>query len=215
MSTIADRVSQRMAELGITQDRLASLCGTSQPSIYRLTSGKIRNPHYIYELAKALETTVRWLKTGVDDVSYPQPTALPGGFSDAPPPAHTGKIPVWGTIDAQDGDRYSFNNEETPIDWITPLPVQLTDKDAFAMAVGHSSMEPMFYAGWIACIHTRKPVIKGKPVAVWLKNGEGLLKLYLGDEGEYCVLKQLNPEKTLKIKKSDIYKIMPVVGTIL
>ncbi|MDP2205178.1 MAG: S24 family peptidase [Alphaproteobacteria bacterium] len=215
MGTTADRVRQRMAELDITQDRLAGLCGTTQPSIYRLLSGQIRNPHYIYELAKALETSVKWLKTGVSDAEYPAPPTLPGGLSDAPRTAQAGKIPVWGTIDAQGGDRYSFNSEETPIDWITPLPAQLTDKDAFAMAIGHTSMEPMFYAGWIACIHTRKPVIRGKPVAIWLKNGEGLLKIYQGDDGEYCLLKQLNPEKTLKIKKSAIYKIMPVVGTIL
>lgn len=68
MKTLADRVRFKMKELGIKQPRLAKLCGVSQPTINRLLHSETESPLYIYELSRALETSVRWLKTGVEDV---------------------------------------------------------------------------------------------------------------------------------------------------
>lgn len=76
MKAISERVKERMALLGLTQKRLAKLCGVEQPQISLLLKGTVRNPTYIYELSKALETSIKWLKTGIEDIPVEIPKAV-------------------------------------------------------------------------------------------------------------------------------------------
>ncbi len=83
MNKISERVKERMRALDFTQNDLAGLCGVKQPQISLLVRGLVDNPTYIYELARALETSVKWLKTGVEDLSYVQGVSkVVGGMSD-------------------------------------------------------------------------------------------------------------------------------------
>jgi transcriptional regulator with XRE-family HTH domain len=68
VKTLADRVNERMIELGINQEELAKMVGISQPSIQRVTSGATKNPKKIVEISKALKTTPEYLLFG--DVAH-------------------------------------------------------------------------------------------------------------------------------------------------
>jgi phage repressor protein C with HTH and peptisase S24 domain len=56
-----------MDELELTQDRLASLSGCSQTTIYKLCSGKAKESRKLLAIADALRVSPRWLATGKGD----------------------------------------------------------------------------------------------------------------------------------------------------
>lgn len=67
MKTLCSRIEERRKLLKLTQADLARRSGIDQSQISRLVNGKIKNPPYLYELAKALETNIKWLKYGIGD----------------------------------------------------------------------------------------------------------------------------------------------------
>jgi len=73
-------------------------------------------------------------------------------------------------------------------------------------------MVPRYEPGNIACIHTRKPPIRGCDCVIELKNGTGMIRRYLGMQGNSYIVEQLNPPKTTHLKKSDVVRMMPIVG---
>ena len=89
---IADRVKKRMKLLGYKQVPLASKCGVKQSAISKLIRRKTETPDFIYELSRALETNIRWLKTGLGNPDY-----IEGGQSEAvtaPAPATAPAPPI-------------------------------------------------------------------------------------------------------------------------
>jgi predicted transcriptional regulator len=66
METLADRVAQRMRELGLNQSELARRCGhgVKQQNIQQLLAGTVKRPLYDVHLAAALGVTIDWLLTG-------------------------------------------------------------------------------------------------------------------------------------------------------
>lgn len=125
------------------------------------------------------------------------------------------KIPVWGIVDAQDGDRYALNTEDTPIDYIEPLPQQNMDKDAYAVLVAGDSMVPAAKPGYLACVNTRKPVLKGDICVIELKDDGGLIKEFVKRENGKIYLHQYNPPKDIQIDEKTVARILPVVGFII
>lgn len=64
MKTLADRLNQRMSEIGMTQDRLGELAKVSQTTIYKLCSGKAKETRKLLAIAEALGVYPKWLQTG-------------------------------------------------------------------------------------------------------------------------------------------------------
>ena len=64
MKTLAERLSSRMAAVGLTQDRLADMAKVSQTTIYKLTSGKAQESRKLVAIAEALGVSPKWLSTG-------------------------------------------------------------------------------------------------------------------------------------------------------
>ncbi|WP_340619310.1 XRE family transcriptional regulator [Xenorhabdus siamensis] len=62
--TFAERLKLAMKERGFTQASLAEAVGMSQPSIWKLTSGKASRSRHIVEIAKTLMVDPEWLTTG-------------------------------------------------------------------------------------------------------------------------------------------------------
>ncbi|MCP5197688.1 MAG: helix-turn-helix transcriptional regulator [Gammaproteobacteria bacterium] len=61
---MADRIRQRMDEMGISQDALARQAGLTQPAIFKLLAGKSRRTTRLAEIAKTLKVRPEWLVTG-------------------------------------------------------------------------------------------------------------------------------------------------------
>jgi len=70
MTTLAQRIQQRMDTLGITQDRLAFLSGLSQSAIHKLISGKSMSSRRMPQLAKALKCDIYWLTDGKGSMEF-------------------------------------------------------------------------------------------------------------------------------------------------
>jgi SOS-response transcriptional repressor LexA len=64
METIADRLNQRMAETGMTQERLAELASVSQTTIHKLCTGKAKESRKLVAIATVLGVTSEWLQSG-------------------------------------------------------------------------------------------------------------------------------------------------------
>ena len=67
METLAQRLKFVMDEQGISQNALARMIGVTQPSIKKVLDGNTLNPKNILEIAKALNVSPEWLKTGKGD----------------------------------------------------------------------------------------------------------------------------------------------------
>lgn len=163
--------------------------------------------------AGAYKTTAAHLLYGDLEMTYAQ-GAGGYGLAEADAAAKPAKIPVWGRLDLPGEERYALNTEDTPLDWIAPLPVQENDKDAYAILVSGEGMQPKYEPGDIVCVNTRKPALRGKDCVVELKDGGALLKRYTGSDAQDYIFEQLNPQKTVKIKKAQVAKLLPVVGVV-
>jgi HTH-type transcriptional regulator, cell division transcriptional repressor len=64
MHTLADRVKERRATLGLTQGQVAKKSGLKQPDISKIELGLIQETTKILGLAKALECDPNWLLSG-------------------------------------------------------------------------------------------------------------------------------------------------------
>ncbi|WP_338139444.1 helix-turn-helix transcriptional regulator [Xenorhabdus bovienii] len=62
--TFAERLKLAMKEHGFTQASLAEAVGISQPSIWKLTSGKASRSRHTVEIARTLMVDPEWLATG-------------------------------------------------------------------------------------------------------------------------------------------------------
>lgn len=61
---MAERIKQRMQEIGMTQDQLATAASLTQPAIFKLLSGKTKRTTRLAEIARALGVRPEWLVTG-------------------------------------------------------------------------------------------------------------------------------------------------------
>ena len=66
MTTIGDRIRQRMKGFGMNQIELAEKIGVKGPSLNDIISGKTKAPRptTLMKLAEMLETNAQWLLTG-------------------------------------------------------------------------------------------------------------------------------------------------------
>jgi phage repressor protein C with HTH and peptisase S24 domain len=76
---IAERISERMKALNLTQTALARLAGISQPSVAHLVKGRAAGSTQLHKIARALQTTPEYLTGETDD---PSEGALPIPTSD-------------------------------------------------------------------------------------------------------------------------------------
>lgn len=66
METLADRVRQRMEELGLTEQQVVQRAGNvfSQAAFHKIKSGQTKKPRNILEISDALECNSTWLSSG-------------------------------------------------------------------------------------------------------------------------------------------------------
>lgn len=62
---MADRIKQRMQEIGMTQDQLATAASLTQPAIFKLLAGKTKRTTRLAEISRALGVRPEWLATGI------------------------------------------------------------------------------------------------------------------------------------------------------
>lgn len=214
MKNIGDRVREKMDLLGIKQDRLAALCGVEQPQISLLVRGKVENPTYIYELAKALETSVKWLKTGIQDEERSNVSPFPDKTNYSLTETYVNSlVPVYGSASASMPGTIRIS-EEFMVDQVLRHPGIAHVKDSFALYVDGDSMSPRRDHGEMIYIHPYKePLIGQDCVVVEEPEGNALYKRYCGktEDGTRVILKQFNPPAEFTLPLSRIRKIYSVI----
>ena len=64
LDTFSQRLTYAMDQAGFTQASLGNAVGMSQPSVWKLTSGKTRNTRKLFEISKVLGVRTEWLSDG-------------------------------------------------------------------------------------------------------------------------------------------------------
>lgn len=70
MESLSERLSYAMKLAGKNQAELGAEVGVSQTAISKILNGKTLNPHYILELAKALNVSTEWLASGNGSMEF-------------------------------------------------------------------------------------------------------------------------------------------------
>ncbi len=95
----------------------------------------------------------------------------------------------------------------------TPRPANLDGvRSAYAIYMVGDSMEPRYEQGWLLHVNPFKPPIRGRDVVVYKSGQAVLIKQFIGWQGDELVLRQLNPDETLRIPRVEVVECHLVVG---
>lgn len=172
-------------------------------------------PANLTAFGKASETTRRGPEKDSSRNLVEAVASLNGGKAEG---AELPRLPVLGMAECGP-DGWSLWNGDV-IDTIPRPSILAGAKDAYAVYIAGSSMEPRFFPTDAAFVHPGKPVTIGAFVLVQLKpehEGEtpkAVVKRLLKRSPNKVVLEQYNPPKTFEIRQSDIVSMHRVVGSI-
>ncbi|WP_028865059.1 LexA family protein [Psychromonas aquimarina] len=193
MNLLAENIRIRMKHLDLTQSKLAELAGTTQVTINRLLSGKIKKTTKIIEIAKALECDPNWLLTG-------QGSPSTVGFDANVVETHhklQGSFPLISWVQAGDWSAISLTEIHEAEHY--PCPVKCS-KDTFILKVIGMSMNPVFTEGELVFIDPDVEPTNGKYVVARLDDeNEATFKQLIIESGQKF-LKAANPDWPTKIQ---------------
>lgn len=180
MKTLADRINERMSELGMTQDELARKAGISQSAVHKLCSGKALQTRKLLQIADALNVQPQWLaygllpkELGMDETGYDnivQGIVIPSGTR--------ARVPVVGT--AQLGDDGYWAEMDYPTGHGDGyVKFQTDDKNAYAVRCRGTSMMPRIRDGEFVVVEPGKTPFPGDDVLVKHIDGRIMVKRYL------------------------------------
>lgn len=95
MKTFADRLNHAMSLAGMSNSRLGEIVGMSQPSIWKLASGRSVSTRKLVEIASALDVRPEWLSTGEGPMRKDALSRKVAEADQIPPKSQWGKIEPW------------------------------------------------------------------------------------------------------------------------
>lgn len=164
--TLADRIRERISDLGLTVDGAATVSGLDRSTVRKILErqGGVRSDT-IVKLARGLQTTEEWLlraegnKEGAARLSEVKP-AQPSPPSKQP----ATDLPVYGLAAGSITGALTMTNE--PIDYRNAPPALSRVRDAYALIVTGSSMEPRYEAGDYIYVDPHRPPRQGDHVVI-------------------------------------------------
>jgi len=119
-------------------------------------------------------------------------------------------LPVLGR--AQGGNDGNIIMNDAAIDW-TFRPTHLEGiKDAFAVFVTGDSMNPRYKEGDLVYVHPRLAPVRDGFVLVEIDGHRGFIKQFIKWDDDYLILRQFNPEKTLRISAHTVLHVKAITG---
>jgi phage repressor protein C with HTH and peptisase S24 domain len=213
----AEWLHQALERAGSSQADLARHLGLAPSAISRLVSGErqlkaLEVAHVANFLGVSPEDVLRHAGTGT-----PPPNTQPprrgrpphSGFS-APSSERGGPMPIRSA--GRGGGEQEMFLEDGPIGY-TPRPANLAGvRNAYAIYMIGDSMEPRYLQGWLLHVNPFKPPTRGRDVVVYKRDQAVLIKQFVGWQGDTLVLRQLNPDQTLRIPRDEVVECHLVVG---
>lgn len=219
--TVADRIQQRLTDLGKTANAASTELG-SPSLIPNILNGRSKNPRIdtLRRIAPVLETTAEWLMT-----RQGEKVAIPPQEGDvvSAPMERTYErldrdLPVFGTakgslVDGVEGiDIFST----TAVDYVRRPAVLVNVPGAYAVYVSGDSMEPVHPNGALRLVHPHRPVSPGDSVIVQTRhyNGapsQGYIKVLRRRSGDRLILEQYNPAAKIEIPVKYVLSVHKVL----
>jgi phage repressor protein C with HTH and peptisase S24 domain len=207
---------QALERAGHTQADLARHLGLPPSAVSRMLRGD-RQMKLLeaVQTAQFLDVSQEEVLKRAGDTDAPPPEPAQRG---RPPRATTGHVPLprHDTMPIKSAGRGGNDQqmflEDGPIGY-TPRPANLAGvRDAYAIYMVGDSMEPRYNQGWLLHVNPFKPAIRGRDVVVYKKDQAVLIKQFVGWNGDTLVLRQLNPDETLRIPRGDVVECHLIVG---
>jgi transcriptional regulator with XRE-family HTH domain len=143
MNTLSERLKKAMQSRGISQAKLAEAAGMSQPSIWKIASGKSQTSKKIVDIARVLGVSPEWLANGS------------GGMSNTLSPTESSSnhlITDMSAIPYNDVRTVRIWDEKGPTDAYTVVPDLITSIEVRAYLLKHDSGYPDLPAGSLVVI---------------------------------------------------------------
>lgn len=213
---LISRLKDRLEELQKTA-REVSIAATGKPDTVRnILRGATRDPKaaVLDKVAAELETSADWLLGKTDDLTLVGKGLRP---ADVPLPMRhemPNDIPVHGTA-AGSHLRGAFQLEGSVVDYVRRPPALIGAKDAYALYIEGTSMEPRFNAGDLVFVHPHRPARPGDAVIVQVAVSQNQIEASIGylrrRTAEHVVLGKLNPLAEVQLNRSQVTAIHRVL----
>lgn len=219
-SSLHQRLHERIEEVGLSAEAVAKLAKLDRSYFQKLFARPDASPRTetLRRIATVLGVTEQWLMTGQGQKLAPAPgehevqKVAPELPSRSMMPLD---VPVYGTA-AGSFARGAFRFEGGIIDYVRRPPGLMGTKNAYALFVEGTSMEPKYPPGELIYIHPDKPARAGDTVVVQTKNGfeepdEATLGIYVKTTEKYVVIRKLNPPAEIQIvrnKETRVHKVL-------
>lgn len=211
-NTLIERIKMRLDAMGKTE-RAASLEATGNPDIIRkIRTGITRTPRAdtLAALARALGTTGDWLLHGEGNAEQPTKAIAPTETDNTK--THT--LPVYGLAAGSTLGHLTMSGE--PFEFVDCPPGLLRVKEAYALFVTGSSMEPAYRPGDLVFIHPHRPVRQNDHVVVQEARDGGTItsiKRFERYTDKHIILTQYNPLAEIEISRQAITSVHRVMTT--
>jgi len=188
-------IADRMSEQGKSRADLGRLLGLDSSQVNRIFNGKRRIQYH--ERLKIDQ----WLGDG-----GVQPAATTGVVVAGP-----NMIPLYGYVGAASEGRLTLA-EQNLRGYVPMHPAQQHVREAFALEVNDISMSPRYEPGEMVYLAPNRWPMRDQDCVVVTKEGEGLLKRYVGRDLHKITLHQLNPAQDIEVAIDQVEAIHTVVG---
>ncbi len=216
---------------GLSQERLAELIGSSQPTIQKLETGRMRlTLDYAVRLAPALgvhpdELVATAMAKTAPAANQGAKIARPprvgdkvhqlfsGGAESLPRATLTGQqaLPIMAA--ARGGIDQEMFLEDGPIDWIDRPAYLKNARSPYGMYVVGESMMPRFRPQQLLHVNPHKPPAPGSGVIVVKKTKAVLVKEFVRHDSAGVVLREYQPrDREFLVSLEELDAIHTVVG---
>lgn len=201
---IVTRIETRLTDLGMSASEASRLSGMSKDAIRNIQRNaatgteKGVSTRTIIALAKVLQSSPSWLLTGEEDAE----------------PALERSLPVYGLAAGSLAGHTVMTSE--PIEF-APCPPALTRvRDAYALMVTGSSMQPRYFAGDFIFIHPHRPVRPGDHAVIQVRRyataeTETWIKRYRGETEKQVLVEQYNPPSNMNFDRKFVVAVHRVL----
>jgi phage repressor protein C with HTH and peptisase S24 domain len=198
--------------------REVSMAATGTPDTVRnILRGATRDPKaaILEKIAAELDTSTDWLLGRTEQATITSKVLRPAEVSLPASNQMPNDVPVHGTA-AGSHLKGSFQFEAgTVIDYVRRPPALTGAKDAYALYVEGSSMEPRYLPGDLVFVHPHRPPRVGDSVIVQVAIGPNEIEASIGylrrRTGEHVILGKLNPEAEVRLNRAQVTAIHRVL----
>jgi SOS-response transcriptional repressor LexA len=213
------RLKQVIENKGLSLDAASRQAGMERSYFSKLFDGAIGHPRIdtVRKIAQGLGVSPDWLMNGVGDLPPPVDVRNHGPGSTPLMPHRDempNDMPVMGTA-AGNHLRGAFKLGSDAVDYVRRPPALMRNKDAYALYVEGSSMEPQFFSGDLIFVNPNRPARLGDVVVIQLIDDdggvEGTLGIFKKRTETSVVIGKRNPAADVEIKRTarmEIHKVL-------